>query len=247
MNEPGGLHAELGRQGRRRRPVDGDLQQGDAAARRCTCSWPRTSSAGSWSRRSTRSGCCGAGATATTGSASSSRSRVAAIATPIQMVVGDTLARWVYNNEPTKFAAIELVPKTASDVPETLFGHLNDDGDGERRDPDPGPRVDALGPDRRHEHGDPGPRRVPGGRAADDAQVNTVHLAWDVMVGLGTLLFLLSALVRRRRGCSGATCRRASCSSGSPPCAGVAVGDRDGGGLGRHRGRPPAVDRAATT
>ena len=37
---------------------------------------------------------------------------VAAIATPIQMLVGDTLARWVYNNEPAKFAAIELVPKT---------------------------------------------------------------------------------------------------------------------------------------
>ena len=36
---------------------------------------------------------------------------VAAIATPIQMVVGDTLARWVYNNEPVKFAAIELVPE----------------------------------------------------------------------------------------------------------------------------------------
>ena len=53
---------------------------------------------------------------------------VAAIATPIQMIVGDELARWVYNNEPTKFAAIELVPKTSSDVPETLFGHLNSKG-----------------------------------------------------------------------------------------------------------------------
>ena len=30
---------------------------------------------------------------------------VAAIMTPIQMGVGDTLARWVYNNEPAKFAA----------------------------------------------------------------------------------------------------------------------------------------------
>src|SRR4249920_1198774 len=50
---------------------------------------------------------------------------VAAIATPFQMLVGDTLARWVYDNEPTKFAAIELVPKTSSDVPETLLGHLN--------------------------------------------------------------------------------------------------------------------------
>jgi cytochrome d ubiquinol oxidase subunit I len=28
------------------------------------------------------------------------------------MAVGDTVARWVYNNEPEKFAAIELVPKT---------------------------------------------------------------------------------------------------------------------------------------
>src|SRR6478736_6196539 len=53
---------------------------------------------------------------------------VAAIAAPIQMVVGDTLARWVYNNEPVKFAAIELDPKTSSDVPETLLGHLNSKG-----------------------------------------------------------------------------------------------------------------------
>src|SRR5690348_2224389 len=53
---------------------------------------------------------------------------VAAIATPIQMAVGDTVARWVYNNEPVKFAAIELVPQTKSDVPETLLGRLNSDG-----------------------------------------------------------------------------------------------------------------------
>ncbi|HET9158134.1 MAG TPA: cytochrome ubiquinol oxidase subunit I, partial [Myxococcaceae bacterium] len=53
---------------------------------------------------------------------------VAAIATPVQMLVGDTLARWVYNNEPTKFAAIELVPKTSTDVSEVLLGHLNSNG-----------------------------------------------------------------------------------------------------------------------
>ena len=47
MNEPAGLHAELGGQGRRRRPVGGDLQQGDAATSRCTCWSRRTSSAGS--------------------------------------------------------------------------------------------------------------------------------------------------------------------------------------------------------
>ena len=50
---------------------------------------------------------------------------VAAVATPVQMGVGDGLARWVYNNQPVKFAAIEMVPKTSSDVPETMLGHLN--------------------------------------------------------------------------------------------------------------------------
>src|SRR5689334_19270641 len=34
---------------------------------------------------------------------------VAAVATPVQMTVGDALARWVYNDQPVKFAAIELV------------------------------------------------------------------------------------------------------------------------------------------
>src|SRR3954462_4666276 len=44
------------------------------------------------------------------------------------MGVGDTLARFVYNNEPAKFAAIELVPKTSKDVPERLLGHFNANG-----------------------------------------------------------------------------------------------------------------------
>ncbi len=34
---------------------------------------------------------------------------------------------------------------------------------------------------------------VPADERPTTRQVNTVHLAWDVMVGLGTLLFLLSA------------------------------------------------------
>ena len=53
---------------------------------------------------------------------------VAAVAIFAQMAVGDSLARWVYNNQPVKFASIELVPQTTSDVPETLFGHLNGNG-----------------------------------------------------------------------------------------------------------------------
>src|SRR5262249_60312654 len=53
---------------------------------------------------------------------------VAAVAIFIQMGVGDSLARWVYNNQPVKFATIELVPQTSTHVPEPLFGHLNADG-----------------------------------------------------------------------------------------------------------------------
>ena len=40
-------------------------------------------------------------------------------------------------------------------------------------------------------------------------QVNTVHLAWDVMVGLGTLLFAaLGSGTARHVGVRAATCRR---------------------------------------
>ena len=53
---------------------------------------------------------------------------VAAVAIFAQMAAGDSLARWVYNNEPVKFASIKLVPQTTSDVPETIFGHLNSNG-----------------------------------------------------------------------------------------------------------------------
>jgi cytochrome bd ubiquinol oxidase subunit I len=118
---------------------------------------------------------------------------VAAVATPIQMVVGDTLARWVYNNEPTKFAAIELVPETDSDVPETLLGRLNSDGEvtggiaipglaSWLSDPSTGTSTVVQGLD-----------AFPSDERPTTGEVNTVHLAWDVMVGLGTLLFLLSA------------------------------------------------------
>jgi cytochrome d ubiquinol oxidase subunit I len=108
------------------------------------------------------------------------------------MVVGDTLARWVYENEPIKFAAIELVPKTESDAPETLLGHMNSDGTVSGGIPIPGLASILSDPAK-------GTSTVVQGRNAfpeDDqptiAQANTVHLAWDVMVGLCTLLFLLS-------------------------------------------------------
>ncbi len=117
---------------------------------------------------------------------------VAAIATPIQMLVGDQVARWVYNNEPTKFAAIELVPKTSSDVPETLFGHLNDDGTVSGGIAIPGLASILSDPTTGTSTVVKGLDTVPKDSRPTTSEVNTVHLAWDVMVGLGTLLTLLS-------------------------------------------------------
>ena len=118
---------------------------------------------------------------------------VAALATPVQMAVGDTLARWVYQNEPAKFAAIELVPKTTSDAPETLLGHFNDNGQVKGGVAIPG--LASWLSDPRD-----GKNTVVQGRngfAVDNqpslSEANAVHVAWDLMVGFGTLLFLLSA------------------------------------------------------
>jgi cytochrome d ubiquinol oxidase subunit I len=118
---------------------------------------------------------------------------VAAIATPVQMVVGDQVARWVYNNEPVKFAAIEMVPKTSSDVPETLFGHLNSNGQVTGGIAIPGLASRLSDPATGKSTVVQGLNTVPASQRPTDAEVNVVHLAWDVMVGIATLLFLLSA------------------------------------------------------
>ncbi len=129
---------------------------------------------------------------------------VAAIAMPIQMVVGDSLARWVANEQPTKFAAIELVTETGSDKPEILLGRINGDGDIEWGIPLPGVASFLSDPSEGTATVIQGLDAVPEEDRPTFSQVNTVHLAWDVMIGVGTLLFLIALyyggfwLVRRR-------------------------------------------------
>ncbi len=117
---------------------------------------------------------------------------VAAFMTPVQMAVGDTLARWVYNNEPTKFAAIELVPTTASDVPETLLGHLNSNMTVTGGIRIPGLASWLSDPADGKNTQIEGLESFPADSRPTVSQVNAVHLAWDVMVGLATLLLLLA-------------------------------------------------------
>jgi cytochrome d ubiquinol oxidase subunit I len=118
---------------------------------------------------------------------------IAAVAIPIQMGIGDSLARWVYNNQPVKFAAIELVPETTSDVPETLFGRLNSDGTVSGGIPIPGLASWLSDPTDGTATVVQGLDTVPTDEQPTLSEVNTVHLAWDMMVGGGTLLFLLAA------------------------------------------------------
>jgi cytochrome d ubiquinol oxidase subunit I len=117
---------------------------------------------------------------------------VGAVAAPIQIGVGDGLARWVYSNQPIKFAAIELVPTTSSDVPETLLGHLNEDGTVTGGIPIPGLASWLSDPSTGKATVIQGLDTVPPDQRPTIRQTNLVHLCWDIMVGLGTLLFLLA-------------------------------------------------------
>jgi cytochrome bd ubiquinol oxidase subunit I len=117
---------------------------------------------------------------------------VGAVATPIQIGVGDLLARWVYENQPVKFAAIELVPTTSSDVPETLLGRLNEDGRVSGGIPIPGLASWLSDPSTGTATVVQGLDTVPPDERPTVRQTNIIHLCWDIMVGLGTLLFLLS-------------------------------------------------------
>jgi cytochrome d ubiquinol oxidase subunit I len=117
---------------------------------------------------------------------------VGAIAVFAQMAIGDSLARWTFNNESTKFAAIELVPQTSSDVPEILFGHLNSNGTVTGGIRIPGLASFLSDPKTGTSTTVKGLNTVPADDEPTLSEVNTVHLAWDVMIGMGTLLCLLA-------------------------------------------------------
>ncbi len=129
---------------------------------------------------------------------------VAAIATPVQMGVGDGLARWVYEQQPAKFASIEMVPQTESDVPEVLFGHLNSRFERVGGLAIPGLASILSDPSTGTSTKIEGLEAVPADDRPTPTEVNITHTAWDIMIGLGTLLFLLTlwywgSLVLRRR------------------------------------------------
>lgn len=112
---------------------------------------------------------------------------VAAVLMPFQIAVGDSAARWVYNNEPTKFAAMELVPKTAKDVPETIGGALVNG-----KIVGPHITIPGLASLLSGWSTNTTVRGLDAVPATDRPPATIVHLAWDTMVGLGTALLGLA-------------------------------------------------------
>lgn len=110
---------------------------------------------------------------------------VAAIATPLQFAVGDTIARWVANNQPAKFAAMEVVTQSGSDQPEIIFGRY----DSATNTVSGGIRIPGLNSILTGGSRDTfvqGLDAVP--PANRPSNVNIVHWAFDIMVGVATLL-----------------------------------------------------------
>jgi cytochrome bd ubiquinol oxidase subunit I len=121
---------------------------------------------------------------------------IAALASPVQVLVGDWAARDVATNQPTKLAAIEGLGKTTRGAPEHLLGWYT------------GGRVKfgiaiphALSLLAFHSWN----ARVQGLDAVspgDRPPVNVVRVAFQMMVGIGTLLALLGiayVVIRIRR------------------------------------------------
>ncbi|HEY2436700.1 MAG TPA: cytochrome ubiquinol oxidase subunit I [Solirubrobacteraceae bacterium] len=111
---------------------------------------------------------------------------VACIATPIQFVVGDTAARAIASDQAVKFAAIECVQRTSTDVTEYIYGRCTSSGikggigipglDSILVGGSTGTRVTGLD-------------TVP---SEDRPPLNTMlHWAFDTMVGICTLLIAL--------------------------------------------------------
>jgi len=123
----------------------------------------------------------------------------AAVLTPFQIFVGDTAARAIARDQPVKFAAMEYVPRTSRNVPEWIGGVYVD---GRVVGGVKIPYLDSLLVGFRPSTKVIGWESVPPDMRPP--AISLIHLCFDVMVVLGTLLLLagLWALYewwRRRR------------------------------------------------
>ncbi|MFD9305665.1 cytochrome ubiquinol oxidase subunit I [Streptomyces sp. NPDC060048] len=115
---------------------------------------------------------------------------IAAVATPVQMLLGDSIARAVFTKQPVKFAAMEIVWDTDTRVPEYLFGRLHPDGSisGGIKIPLLDSILAGFSPNTKVV----GLTSVPASDRPNATQATIVHWAFDIMVLIGTGLILLA-------------------------------------------------------
>jgi cytochrome bd ubiquinol oxidase subunit I len=113
---------------------------------------------------------------------------VACIATPIQFAVGDAAARAIAEDQPIKFAAMECVQTTSTDVTEYIYGRCTADG---VKGGIGIPGFDSFLVGWSTSTQVTGLDTVP---ASDRPPANTMlHWAFDTMVGICTMLIALGA------------------------------------------------------
>ncbi|CAN5192033.1 cytochrome ubiquinol oxidase subunit I [soil metagenome] len=112
---------------------------------------------------------------------------VAAVASPVQILVGDVAARRLIDAQPAKFVAMELIPVGGSSLPLTIGGIYRD---GEVVGAIEIPGLASLLGTRDINGSLPGLDQIP---LDERPPVNIVHFSFQIMVGLGILLLLLSA------------------------------------------------------
>ncbi|MFB7370731.1 cytochrome ubiquinol oxidase subunit I [Streptomyces sp. NPDC056222] len=115
---------------------------------------------------------------------------IAAVATPVQFVLGDSIARSVFHKQPVKFAALEIVWETDTRVPEYLFGRLQEDGSvkGGIKIPLLDSILAGFSPDTKVV----GLTSVPADQRPTATQATIAHWAFDLMVVIGSVLVLLA-------------------------------------------------------
>jgi cytochrome d ubiquinol oxidase subunit I len=112
---------------------------------------------------------------------------VAAIASPIQLFVGDTAARAVADDQPSKFAGMECIYKGGTDQTEYIYGRCVG---GKVKGGIGIPGLDSILVGFSTDTNVTGLNQIP---ENERPPANTMlHWSFDTMVGVGTLLFLLA-------------------------------------------------------
>jgi cytochrome bd ubiquinol oxidase subunit I len=127
---------------------------------------------------------------------------VAALLTPLQLVVGDLSARALVIDQPAKFAAMEFTWKTRSHNPEYIGGLI--DSTGHVNFGIAIPSFDSILIGLNPNSVAPGLTSTAADARPSTAEANITHLAFDLMVGLGTagvalMVWYFVVLLRHRR------------------------------------------------